>query len=199
MGNANCKSLAPRKTLAQDFVNEPGVLIAEVDAEAENSKATASEYGVTSYPTIKFFPKGNKTPEDYNGGRSEADFITFINEKAGTHRVAGGGLDGIAGTIEALDKIVSKYTGGTSLSDAAAELKKAAESLKEAAQKKYAEYYIRVSDKLSKNNDFVSEELTRLDGIIKKGGLAPSKLDELTSKTNVLRKFVDKVTGKDEL
>ena len=171
-----------------------------MDAEAENSKATASEYGVTSYPTIKFFPAGSKTPEDYNGGRSEADLLQFINGKAGTHRTVGGGLDAFAGTIEALDKIVAKYTGGTSLSDALAEVKKSADGFKEAAQKRYAEYYVRVFDKLSKNNDFVSKELTRLDGILKKGGLAPAKADELTAKTNVLRKFVDKLTGaKDEL
>lgn len=57
-------------------------------------------------------------------------------------------------------------------------------------------------DKLSKNDDFVSKELGRLEGILKKGGLAPTKQDELTRKTNVLRKFsekVEKVTGKDEL
>jgi protein disulfide-isomerase A6 len=38
-----------------------------------------------------------------------------------------------------------------------------------------------------------------LDNILKKGGLAPAKLDEFTSKTNILKKFVDKVTGKSEL
>jgi len=168
-----------------------------VDAEAENSKATAKAQGVTSYPTIKFFSKGNKTPEDYNGGRSEADFVTFINEKASTHRTVGGGLDAAAGTIAALDKIVTKFTGGTTLNEAVKEAKKEAESLKEQVQYKYAEYYLRVFDKLSKNDNFASKELARLDGILKKGGLAPAKLDELTSKTNILRKFVEKVTGKD--
>ncbi|KAK4670468.1 Protein disulfide-isomerase erp38 [Podospora pseudopauciseta] len=196
----HCKSLAPTwESLATTFANEPNVVIAKVDAEAENSKATANDYGVTSYPTIKFFPKGSTTPEDYNGGRSEEAFVAFLNEQAGTHRAAGGGVDATAGTFAVLDEIVTKYIGGTPLTDAAAEVKKAAESLKEDAQYKYAEYYIRVFDKLSKSDSFAAKELARLEGILKKGGLAPTKLDELTTKTNILRKFVEKVTGKDEL
>ncbi|KAK4191421.1 thioredoxin-like protein [Podospora australis] len=196
----HCKTLAPTwESLATTFANEPNVEIAKVDAEAANSKATANEYGVTSYPTIKFFPKGSTEPEEYSGGRAEEHFVKFLNEKAGTHRAPGGGLDATAGTFAALDEIISKYTGGTSITDAAAEVKKVAESLKEDAQYKYAEYYIRVFDKLSKSDNFAAKELARLEGIIKKGGLAPTKLDELTTKTNILRKFVNKVTGKDEL
>ncbi|KAL2023913.1 hypothetical protein VTK56DRAFT_690 [Thermocarpiscus australiensis] len=195
----HCKNLAPTwETLAQNFANEPNVVIAKVDAEAENSKATASEYGVTSYPTIKFFPKGSTTPEDYTGGRSEEAFVTFLNEKTGTHRAVGGGVDATAGTVEALDAILSKFASGTSLNEATAEAKKAAEGLKDEAQRKYAEYYIRVFDKLSKSEEYAVKELARLEGIIKKGGLAPTKLDELTSKTNILRKFVEKATGGEE-
>lgn len=109
-------------------------------------------------------------------------------------------MDAVAGTIEALDAIVTKYLGGSSLSDAAAEAKKAAEGIKEQAQYKYAEYYLRVFDKLAKNDGYAAKEFARLDGIIKKGGLAPTKLDELSSKVNILRKFVNKVSGeKDEL
>lgn len=153
---------------------------------------------MSSYPTLKFFPKGSTTPEEYNSGRDEASLVAFINEKAGTHRAVGGGLNAQAGTIEALDSIVAKFTGGTSLTEAVKEAKKEADKLKEQAQYKYAEYYLRVFDKLSKNDGYVAKELARLDGIIKKGGLAPTKLDELTGKTNVLRRFVEKVTGDDK-
>ncbi|TVY71342.1 Protein disulfide-isomerase erp38 [Lachnellula suecica] len=196
----HCKSLAPVwEKFAADFTNEPDVLIAKVDAEAENAKATAQDQGVSSYPTIKFFPKGSKEPEAYNGGRTEADLVAFINEKAGTHRAVGGGLDAVAGTIEALDTLVSKFTGGSSIAEVAAEATEAAKSLKEGAQYKYAEYYVKVFDKISKNDGYAAKELARLDNILKKGGLAPEKLDEFTSKTNILRRFVEKVTGKSEL
>jgi protein disulfide-isomerase A6 len=156
---------------------------------------------VSGYPTIKFFPAGSTAADTYSGGRSEEALVAFLNEKAGTHRAVGGGVDATAGTVEALDSIVAKIIGGTALAEAAAEAKKAAESLKDQAQLKYAEYYIRVFDKLSKSEGYAAKELARLDGIIKKGGLAPTKLDELKGKTNVLRKFVQKVTGgeKEEL
>ncbi|KAI0011047.1 disulfide isomerase [Xylariaceae sp. FL0662B] len=201
----HCKNLAPTwETLAEDFLLEPGVVIAKVDAEAENSKKTASEQGVSSYPTIKFFPKGSSEGEDYSGGRSEKDFVSFLNEKAGTHRVPGGGLDATAGTVDILNHIAIKYAAGTEkLADLAAEAKKVLEGLAEGAQYKYAQYYIRVFDKLAQNEGYVAKEAARLDGIIKKGGLAPAKLDELQSKSNILKQFVqqveEKVTGKDEL
>ncbi|KAF7899662.1 hypothetical protein EAF00_003998 [Botryotinia globosa] len=196
----HCKTLAPVwEKVASDFANEPNVVIAKVDAEAENSKATAKDQGVTSYPTIKFFPKGSTEAEAYSGGRSEKDIVEFMNSKAGTHRAVGGGLDATAGTIEALDALVTKFTGGSSIAEIAAEATKAAQEYKEGAQSKYAEYYVKVFDKLSKSDNYAAKELARLDGIIKKGGLAPEKLDEFTTKTNILRRFIEKATGKSEL
>lgn len=196
----HCKTLAPVwEKVAADFANEPNVVIAKVDAEAENSKATAQAQGVSSYPTIKFFPRGSTVPVAYSGGRTEQDIVSYMNEKAGTHRVVGGGLDATAGTIEVLDTLVAKLTGGASASEVAAEATAAAAHLKEQAQYKYAEYYVRVFDKMAKGDGYAAKELARLDKILQKGGLAPAKLDEFTSKTNILKKFVEKVTGKTEL
>lgn len=176
------------------------MVVGKVDAEAENSKATAKDQGVKSYPTIKFFPKGSKEGEIYSGGRSEQDLLKFLNGKAGTHRTPGGGLDAVAGTIEALDTLVAKFAGGSSIAEVAAEATKAVESLKNDVQYKYAEYYVKVFSKSIENDGYAAKELARLDKILKKGGLAPSKLDEFTSKTNILRKFVEKaIPGKSEL
>ncbi|KAF5669766.1 disulfide-isomerase erp38 [Fusarium circinatum] len=195
----HCKSLAPTwEDLANTFVNEKNVLIAKVDAEAPNSKAVAEEQGVKSYPTIKWFPAGSKKAVAYESGRSEQAFVDWINEHAGTHRVTGGGLDTVAGTVESLDTLVTKITGGAAIADVAEEVKKEVENLTDSAQKTYAEYYVRVFDKLSSNNDWVSKELARLDGILTKGGLAPAKRDQIQQKTNVLRKFTQKVEEKVE-
>lgn len=175
------------ETLAQDYAAEPNVLIAKIDAEAENAKATAQEQGVKSYPTIKFFPKGSTSPEPYEGSRTEEALLDFMNGKAGTYRVAGGKLNELGGTIPSLDSIVSRVTGGETIASLSEELKGAASGLKD----KYAEYYVKVADKFGKNQGYVEKELARLQGLLMKGGLAPEKVDDLTSRSNILRRFKD--------
>ncbi|KAL8830352.1 MAG: hypothetical protein Q9170_005765 [Blastenia crenularia] len=192
----HCKSLAPIwETVAKDFAAEPNVIIAKVDAEAENSKSTAESQGVKSYPTIKYFPKGSTTPEPYEGGRFEKEILEFMNEKAGTHRTIGGGLDAKAGIITSLDAIVGKLAGGSNIAAVLQEATKAANGLKD----KYAEYYVKVIGKLGKSQGYAEKELARLEGIIKKGGLAPEKLDDLVSRSNILRTFTTKGDEKEEL
>ena len=193
----DCKNLAPVwETVATDFINDKNVVIAKVDAEAHNSKQITKAFNVESYPTILFFPAGKKEPIAYEAGRSEKDVLEWINTKAGTHRAVGGGLDVYAGTIAALDTIVAKFTGGGDLAAVTEEIKKEAESLKDTAQYTYAQYYVRVFDKLNKSDGYAAKELARLDGILSKGGLAPTKRDEIQSKTNVLRRFFEEVAEK---
>ncbi|CAG8268272.1 unnamed protein product [Penicillium olsonii] len=186
----HCKSLAPTwESLANDFARESNVVIAKVDAEAENARALTKEQGVTGYPTIKFFPKGSTEPETYSGARSEEAFIKFINQKAGTHRAPGGGLDATAGTIAVLDKIVSEHVAAQKLDKLVVEVKKAAEGLED----KYAEYYVKAADKLSKNEGYAAKEVARLQKILAKGGSAPEKLDDIVSRSNILSRFVGDV------
>ena len=120
--------------------------------------------------------------------------MEFLNEKAGTHRMVGGGLDAKAGTIDALDSLIGTVT-GDDLASVSEKVKKAAQGLKD----KYAEYYVKVADKLSGNKGYVDKELTRLEGLQKKGGLAPEKLDDLTSRSNILKKFKGADPIKEEL
>ncbi|KAG6062977.1 Protein disulfide-isomerase erp38 [Claviceps aff. humidiphila group G2b] len=195
----HCKTLAPVfESVALDFSGDKNVVIAKVDAEAANSKAVAKENGVSSYPTIKWFPAGSKEGEAYSGERTEESFLEFVNKKAGTHRVVGGGLDAIAGTIDALDSLVTRFTGGAKMEDIAAEVKKAAGEYSEEAKYQYAKYYVRVFDKLSASDNYAAKELARLEGILTEGGLAPSKRDEIHSKTNILRRFAQKAAEKAE-
>jgi protein disulfide-isomerase A6 len=193
--STDCKTLAPVwETLANDFVGEPTVLIAKVDAEAENSKALAQDQGVSSYPTIKYFPKGSTEALPYEGARAEKDFVDFLNSNAGTHRAVGGGLDATGGTIDAFNTIISKFQG--SYADGAEEAKSIAATL----QDKYAQYYVKVWDKIVANKDYAAKELKRLQGLIAKGNLAPEKMDDLVSRSNILRKFIgDDAEEKQEL
>ncbi|KAH8696205.1 putative disulfide isomerase [Talaromyces proteolyticus] len=194
----HCKSLAPTwEELANDFARDENVVIAKVDCEAENSKSLASEFQVQGFPTIKFFPAGSSEPVAYEGGRSEDQLVSYINEKAGTHRVVGGSLDEKAGTIPTLDEIVAKYVPTKSFVKLADEVQKVAKSV----QEQYAQYYIKVTDKLRESEGYVNKEFTRLKKVLSKGGLAPEKVDDLISRSNILRQFLGEKTeeGKDEL
>ena len=190
----HCKTLAPVwEKVAQDFASENGVLIGKVDCEAPNAKSTAEEAGVKSYPTINYYPKGSTEAIPYTGGRSEADLISFMNEKAGTHRSVGGGLDAIAGTIPSLDTIVATLKSGGE------KAYKDLETAVGAVSDKYAEYYARVAKKAEANQEYVDKELKRLQGLLKKGGLAQDKVDDLTSRSNILSRFKGEDSVKDEL
>jgi len=59
----------------------------------------------------------------------------------------------------------------------------------------YAQYYVKVLDKLSNNAGYVEKEAKRLTGLIGKGGLAPEKLDDLTKRSNILARFKDLVAS----
>jgi len=194
----HCKTLAPIwEKLATDFAHEPSVVIAKVDAEAADSKQTAKDQGVTGYPTIKFFPAGSTEPISYDGARSEDAFIDYVNAKAGTYRAVGGGLTAVAGTVASIDAVIEKviesgsdWVGSAKDIVTAAKLEKAP----------YVHYYVKVAEKLQKNAGYVEKELKRLEGIVKKGALAPEKLDDLVTRSNILRKFgFVKDQGKSEL
>jgi protein disulfide-isomerase A6 len=87
----HCKHLAPvYEKLASVFKQDEGVVIANLDADKHTD--LAEKYGVSGFPTLKFFPKGNKAGEDYDGGRDLDDFVKFINEKCGTSRDSKGQL-----------------------------------------------------------------------------------------------------------
>jgi len=192
----HCKNLAPTwEKLASAFASEAGVLIAKVDCDAPNAKATAEQAGVKSYPTINFYPKGSTEAVPYTGGRSEDALVDFINQKAGTFRLADGSLNNLAGVIPSLDETVAALKSGGDAAYSA--LYTAAGAL----QDKYAEYYTKVGKKVEANADYASKELARLQGIVKKGGLAPEKLDDLISRSNILSKFLGEQTssGKEEL
>lgn len=111
-----------------------------------------------------------------------------MNGKAGTHRMAGGKLSELGGTIPSLDSIIGRLAGGGTIASLLEELDGAASGLKD----KYAKYYVKVADKLSKNQGYAEKELGRLRGLLDKGGLAPEKVDDLMSRSNILVRFTSK-------
>jgi len=117
-----------------------------------------------------------------------------MNEKAGTYRSPGGTLNALAGTIPSLDDLAKTLKSGGNA--AYSKFAEAAGTVSE----KYGQYYAKVAKKSEENAGYVEKELARVQGLLSKGGLAPEKIDDLTSRSNILRKFVgDSEEPKDEL
>ena len=117
-----------------------------------------------------------------------------MNEKAGTFRSVGGILNAKAGTIDAIDTLLAKYVTANGIKDvetASEEIKKAAASIKDTS----AQYYLKALAKLTGNPGYAMKEQTRLSGLLKKGGLAPEKIDDLQKRSNILAKFLVKDNG----
>jgi len=129
-----------------------------MDADAGHNKPVAQMYGVSSYPTIKFFgeSKDNKAnPLAYNGGRDEQGFVDFLNEKCGTHRAVGGGLNDLAGRVPSLDELAQKFIDATT--DARTVIIGEATKLGKDSKR-----YIRIMEKIvEKSNTYITKELKR--------------------------------------
>ncbi|KAF7986489.1 hypothetical protein HWV62_31295 [Athelia sp. TMB] len=183
----HCKNMKPAyEEVARNFKGESDCVVANVDADDTLNKPLAAEYGVKSFPTIKFFAKGGEVV-DYEGGRTEAAFTEFLNEKCGTHRAVGGGLNDLAGRLPSLDALATQFAAAsTSARDT---LYKEATALATEAGVASA-HYIRVMDKVRAGaEDYVERESKRLAKILGKGGLASAKLDEIKVKLNILKAF----------
>jgi len=70
----HCKNLIPNWEAAASELDGKPVHIGRVDATAQ--QGLAKKYKVEGFPSIKLFRNG--APEDYNGGRSSSDIITFL-------------------------------------------------------------------------------------------------------------------------
>jgi len=76
----HCKSLAPEYAkAAAHFADNDDVELAKVDATEHPE--SASKYGVSGYPTIKFFKNGELM--EYKGGRTGDEIIAWLNKKTG--------------------------------------------------------------------------------------------------------------------
>jgi len=163
------------------------VVIAKIDADANKEKG--AKYGVSGFPTIKWFGKSSKeTPETYESSRDVQSFVDFINSKAGTKRTANGRLDTTAGRIPALDAIAGQFV---TSSDQAAALKQAENVVSQlsGADKENGKYYTKFMSVIkSKGKSFLESEPARLEKLLA-GNVTPAKADEFTIRQNILSAF----------
>ncbi|KAK2996345.1 hypothetical protein RJ639_024949 [Escallonia herrerae] len=185
----HCKSLAPTyEKVATAFKLENDVVVANLDAD--KYKDLAEKYGVSGYPTLKFFPKNNKAGEDYDGGRDLDDFVTFINEKSGTSRDGKGELTSKAGIVTALDSLVKEFISAGSKEKKAvfARIEEEVEKL-QGSSARYGKIYLKAAKScMDKGADYAKNEIQRLERILAKS-ISSAKADEFTLKKNILYAF----------
>ena len=76
----HCKSIHSDWDKAAKKSKNKKIQMAKVNCgdESEEHSKIVKKYGVSGYPTIKLLNNG-KVEEDYEGGRSEKDFLSYIN------------------------------------------------------------------------------------------------------------------------
>jgi len=183
----HCKRLAPDyEILGTAYASEPNVVIAKVDCDVH--KDLAEKYGVTGFPTLKWFSKTDKSGVSYDGPRDLDAFVSYINREAKTYRDKSGSLSEKAGRIEQLDGIVSRFLASD---DKLGLIKEAEEAVATVVGDALhdAKYYLKVLMTVKDSNDFLKNEIARLDRMISSGSLSPAKKDEFTRKRNILSAF----------
>lgn len=185
----HCKSLAPTwEKLAKVYDNEKDVVIANVNADLAENKGLAAKYGVTGFPTLKFFPKGDKSGQDYNGGRNLGDLVTFVNEKAGTQRGENGDLTDVAGTDAELNTLAVEYVSADAGARSSIKAKIVARAA--AVGTEAAQHYVKTVEKIEsgKGDGYPATEATRVAKMLE-GKVAADRRDAMVVRRNVLNAF----------
>ncbi|KAI8984046.1 thioredoxin-like protein [Mycotypha africana] len=187
----HCKNLAPIwEKLGTAFANEENCVIAKIDADKERDIGT--EFEIQGFPTIKFFPAGESDPISYEGPRTEAGFIEFLNEKCGTQRKVGGGVEATVGRIRELDELAIRFMKDVKERE---QIHSKAVDVSKKLNTRYAKYYAKMMEKMIEKGDvFLNTEKARLTKIASSDDIVPSKLDDFNIRQNILAVFDKKAT-----
>jgi len=78
----HCKSLAPKwEELGEHVKDIKDIVIAKMDSTANEVEGVE----IRGFPTLKWYPKGNKKGEDYNDGREVKDFKEFLAKNSASY------------------------------------------------------------------------------------------------------------------
>ena len=183
----HCKSLAPEyEKVAIAFASEESVVVAKVDAEQFGE--LGSLYGVTGFPTLKWFGFGESEPEGYSSGRTADAILDFLNEVAGTHRTINGKLKPTAGRIESIDAVLNAQ-GQIVTTETHTEIETLVNAM-DGQDKLHGGLYIKAIQKiLDRGTIYVEMEITRLEKMIQSDSVSEEKKTLFILRQNILRAF----------
>lgn len=79
----HCKALAPVwDELAAELKDVKDLVIAKFDSTANEVEGV----DIRGYPTLKFYPRENKSGIDYEGERAKGDFVNYLAEKSSVYK-----------------------------------------------------------------------------------------------------------------
>lgn len=155
--------------------------------EKENADL-AERYKVNKddFPVVKLFVDGVSEPCTFSDSEFTADNIKkFIRTKSNVHI-------GLPGCLEAFDKIAAKFSQAHDPEVKKALLREAEDlwdNTSGRADQKTAEVYVKTMRKaLDKGDDFMSNELKRVQSLAK-GKISKEKKEEMQQRINILQSF----------
>jgi protein disulfide-isomerase A6 len=113
--------------VGKTYRSDDNVVLCKMDVEKHTEYGL--KYGVTSYPTILFFPSGefSDVPRIYDSGYSPQNYVQYLNKASGALRMTGGNILDYAGTTETLKECAARFMDSVYSND----IKSAEETLKE--------------------------------------------------------------------
>jgi protein disulfide isomerase len=88
----HCKALSPKwDELGEHVKDLDDLVIAKMDSTANEVEGVE----IKGYPTLKWYPKGNKKGEDYNDGRELPDFKDFLMKNSASYKAKFGSEEAV--------------------------------------------------------------------------------------------------------
>lgn len=79
----DCKKLAPVYEELADTLSHASAKVNIAKVDGDEHKDLSQKYGISGFPTLKWFDGTSKDPVDYNGGRDLESIQQFVAEKTG--------------------------------------------------------------------------------------------------------------------
>ncbi|ESL05821.1 hypothetical protein TRSC58_06516 [Trypanosoma rangeli SC58] len=189
----HCKKLHPVfERLAMVYKDETDVVIGKLNADDAANAAVRNRYKITGYPTLIFFPKGDKSnPLYHDDGRSLEELVAYVNKHTGKKRLSSGELSKEVGVHAELSQLLREMLSGEKSADEKKQylekVKKAAADLSGVERVQYPRIAERI---LQGGTEYVQKELARL-ARLKQHDVKSAARDMLTIRANILTSLTD--------